>query len=214
MRKLLANVTGVLLALVTLAAHAQEVSVVALFAGKAMLSIDKGKPRTLRTGETWNGVTLISADSDAAVISIKGKKQRLRIGEGAYSTATVQSGRATTTLIADSSGHFATLGSINGASVRFLVDTGATLVSMGVEDARRAGVNYLAGRLAYSQTANGVTPIYRVTLDSVKVGDITLNNVEGAVHGSGLPVVLLGMSFLGQLEMRNQGDSLVLTKRY
>ena len=214
MRKLLANVTGVLLALVTLAAHAQEVSVVALFAGKAMLSIDKGKPRTLRAGETWNGVTLISADSDAAIISIKGRKQRLRIGEGAYSTATVQSGRATTTLIADSSGHFATLGSINGASVRFLVDTGATLVSMGVEDARRAGVNYLAGRLAYSQTANGVTPIYRVTLDSVKVGDITLNNVEGAVHGSGLPVVLLGMSFLGQLEMRNQGDSLVLTKRY
>jgi aspartyl protease family protein len=214
MRKSVANVTGVLLALLSLAAQAQEVSVVALFSNKAMLSIDKGKPRTLRAGETWNGVTLVSADSEAAVISIKGKKQRLRIGEGAYSTATVESGRATTTLIADSSGHFATLGSINGASVRFLVDTGATLVSMSVEDARRAGVNYLAGQRAYSQTANGVTPIYKVRLDRVKVGDITLTNVEGAVHGSGLPVVLLGMSFLGQLEMRNQGDSLVLTKRY
>jgi aspartyl protease family protein len=214
MRKTVANVTGVLLTLLALAASAQEVSVVALFADKAMLSIDKGKPRTLRAGETYNGVTLVSADSDAAVISIKGKKQRLRIGEGAYSTATVASGRASTTLLADSSGHFVTLGSINGASVRFLVDTGATLVAMGVDDARRAGINYLAGKQAYSQTANGITPIYRVRLETVKVGDITLNNVEGAVHVSGLPVVLLGMSFLGQLEMRNQGDSLVLTKRF
>lgn len=214
MRITVANVTGVLLTLLAVAAHAQEVSVVALFQDRAMLSINKAKPRTMRAGETVDGVTLVSADSDGAVISIKGKKQRLRIGEGAYSTATIASGRASTTLMADSSGHYSTIGSVNGTSVRFLVDTGATLVSMGVEDARRAGVNYLAGKIAYSQTANGVTPIYRVRFDSVKVGDITLNNVEGAVHASGLPVVLLGMSFLGQLEMRNDGSSLVLTKRY
>lgn len=216
MRRIAKNVTGVLLAILfpALCAHAQEVSVVALFPGKAVLAIDKGKPRTLRAGETWGDITLVSADSETAVISIKGKKQRLRIGEGAYTTATVDPGRATATLIADSNGHFVTLGTINGASVRFVVDTGATMVSMGVDDARRAGVNYLKGTRGYSQTANGVVAVYRVKLDSVKVGGITLNNVDGVVHEGALPVVLLGMSFLGQLDMRHEGDSLTLKRRY
>ena len=217
MRSVTANITAVLLTFLTLptSALALEVSVVALFADKAMLSIDKGKPRTLRVGETYNGVTLVGADSEAAVISIKGRKQRLKIGEGVYRTETVRTDRATTTLIADRSGHFITLGTINGASVRFMVDTGATLVSMSVNDARRAGVNYLAGTRGYSQTANGVTPVFKVMLDSVKLGDITLTNVDGLVHESGaLPLVLLGMSFLGQLDMRHNGDSLTLTKRY
>jgi aspartyl protease family protein len=216
MHRIARNVTGVLLALLLpqASAHAQDVSVVALFQDKAVLSIDKGKPRTLRAGETVGGVTLVSADSEGAVVSIKGRKQRLRIGEGAYSTATVDPGRATTTLIADRSGHFITLGSVNGASVRFMVDTGATMVSMGVDDARRAGVNYLKGKPGYAQTANGVAAVYQVKLDSVKVGGITLNNVDGLVHESPMAVVLLGMSFLGKLDMLNQGDSLTLTKRY
>jgi len=211
------NLTAVLLAFLTLCTpvFAQEVSVVALFQDKAMLSIDKGKARTLRAGETWSGVTLVSANSEAAVISINGRKQRLKIGEGAYSTATVKTDRAMATLIADRSGHFFTTGTINGASVRFLVDTGATMVSMSVQDARRAGVNYLAGTRGYSQTANGIAPVFRVRLDNVKVGDITMTNVDGLVHESAaLPVVLLGMSFLGQLEMRREGDSLTLLKRY
>jgi aspartyl protease family protein len=210
-----ANVTAILLALVIGPAAAQEVSVVALFEGKALLTVDNGKPRTVRTGETYAGVKLISANSEEAVISINGKRQRLRLGEGVYSTAQVPSGQATVTLTPDRRGHFITSGTINGASMSFLVDTGATMVSMGLEDARRAGVNYLAGTRGQSQTANGVTPVYQVKLDTVKLGDITLNDVDGVVHEkSSLPVVLLGMSFLGQLEMRREGKSLMLTKRY
>ena len=99
--------------------------------------------------------------------------------------------------------------------MRFLVDTGATMVSMGLQDARRAGVNYLEGTRGHSQTANGVAPVYKVRLSNVKLGDITLNDVDGLVHeNNSLPVVLLGMSFLGQLEMRREGKSLTLSKRY
>jgi aspartyl protease family protein len=99
--------------------------------------------------------------------------------------------------------------------MRFLVDTGATMVSMGLQDARRAGVNYLEGTRGQSQTANGLTPVYKVRLSNVKLGDITLNDVDGLVHeNNSLPVVLLGMSFLGQLEMRREGKSLTLSKRY
>ena len=212
-----ANITRVLIGLLALCAPAWavDVSVVALFPGKAMLVVDKGKPRTLRAGETYAGVTLISSTSEEAIISINGKQQRLHIGEGAYSALSVQSERATVILASDKNGHFISSGSINGASVRFLVDTGATMVAMNVDEARRAGVNYLAGERGYSQTANGVTPIYRVKLAQVTLGDITLRDIDGVVHENGaLPVVLLGMSFLGKLEMRREGDSLTLTRRY
>ncbi|MEK6209912.1 MAG: TIGR02281 family clan AA aspartic protease [Pseudomonadota bacterium] len=215
MRSKAANVTAIIVALLTCPAAAQEVSVLALFEGKALLAVDNGKPRTVRAGETYAGVTLISANSEEAVVSVNGKRQRLRIGEGVYSAISAQSERTTVTLTSDGSGHFVTTGSINGATMKFLVDTGATAVSMNLNDARRAGVNYLAGTKGYSQTANGIVPIYMVKLGNVKLGDITLTDVDGLVHQSNaLPVVLLGMSFLRRLEMRREGESLTLTKRY
>lgn len=215
MRSKAANITAIVVALLSFAAAAQEVKVLALFEGKALLAVDNGKPRSVRIGETFSGVKLISANSDEAVVSVNGKHQRLRIGEGIYSTALAPSGHVTVTLTPDLRGHFVTTGTINGASMKFLVDTGATMVSMGLEDARRAGVNYLEGTRGHSQTANGVTPVYKVKLSSVKLGDIALNDVDGVVHEKGsLPVVLLGMSFLGQLDMRREGKSLTLTKRY
>ena len=213
----IANVTPVLVILLALSAPtwAVEISIVALFPGRAMLIVDKAKPHTLRVGETYAGVTLISSTSEEAIVSVNGKQQRLHIGEGVYSALSVQSERSSVVLTPDKNGHFVSYGSINGASVRFLVDTGATMVSMSVEDARRAGVNYVAGERGYSQTANGVAAIYKVKLGKVTLGDITLQDIDGVVHeNSALPVVLLGMSFLGRLEMRREGDSLTLTKRY
>ena len=214
MRTKAAHVTAVLLAFLTAPAAALEVKVMALFQGKALLAVDGGKPRTFTAGETHGGVTLFSANSEEAVVSIGGKRQRLRIGEGVYSAISVPSERATVTLTPDRNGHFVSSGSVNGTSVRFLVDTGATGVSMSVEDARRAGVNYLAGTPGYSQTANGIAPIYRVKLANVRLGDISLNDIDGVVHDAALPVVLLGMSFLGRLEMRREGESLTLIKKY
>ena len=212
-----ANFTRVLIGFWALGAPAwaADVSVVALFPGKAMLVIDKGKPRTLSVGESFAGVTLVRSSSEEAVISISGKQQKLRIGEGVYSALSVQSDHATAILASDRNGHFVSSGSINGSSVQFLVDTGATVVSMSVEEARRAGVNYLAGERRYMQTANGVVPGYGVKLAKVTLGDITLRDVDGLVsEGGALPVVLLGMSFLGKLEMRREGETLTLIKRY
>lgn len=194
---------------------AVDVDVVALTNGKATLIIDQGKPRTLQAGETGpGGVKLISATSEFAVVEIGGRRSTLRMGEQVSGSAPV-SDKASVTLISDQSGHFITTGTINGATVRFMIDTGATMVSMGVDDARRAGVNYLAGIRAFSQTANGPAPVYRVKLTNVKLGGITLYDVDGLVHqNNNLPIVLLGMSFLGRLEMKHEGDSLTLTRRF
>ena len=117
-------------------------------------------------------------------------------------------------LTADGRGHFLTTGSINGASMRFLVDTGASTVAMGASDARRAGVDPTRGEKGFAQTANGVAEVSRVRLHSVRVGDIVLNDVEATVHSQDMPMVLLGMSFLNRMEMQRNGDTMTLRKNY
>ena len=123
--------------------------------------------------------------------------------------------RQSVTLAPDSRGHFVTDGQVNGVHMRFLVDTGATMVSLPSSAAARLGIDFRKGRRGLSQTANGVAVVYAVTLDSVTVGGITLMNVEGLVHeAAGLEVALLGMSFLSRTEMRRDGSTLTLVKRY
>lgn len=191
-----------------------EIAVHGLMEGRATISVNKSRPKTLRAGESFQGVQLISANTDAAIVEFEGKRRRLTFGE-AVSTSFEGPGSRSVTLVSDGQGHFISLGAINGASVRFMVDTGATAVSMDADAARRAGVNYLKGERRLSSTANGIVPVYKVKLDSVQLGEITLTNVDGVVHTeSSLPVVLLGMSFLGRLEMRREGDTMTLTRKY
>jgi aspartyl protease family protein len=200
-----------------LAASAADVAVVGLFSGKAVLVIDGSRPRTLKAGQTSpEGVRLISATSESAVVEIDGKRQTLVPGQNSYiSGANAGSGGASITLSADTRGHFVTTGAINGNTIQFLVDTGATAVTLSSSDARHLGINYRAGPRSYTQTANGVVPAYRVKLDSVRLGDITANNVDAVViEGNGLPVALLGMSFLNRMEMKRDGLTMTLTKRY
>jgi aspartyl protease family protein len=191
-----------------------DIAVTALFNGKAVVVVDGGKPRALALGEsTPEGVKLLSANSESAVVELNGQRQTLRLGQGTRvgtSAASERSGQVT--LTADARGHFLTTGAINGVSVRFLVDTGATRIAF---EAKRLGINYLSGQRAHTSTANGTIPIYLLNLDSVRVGDITVNNVEAAVlDGAGLDIALLGMSFLNRMQMKRDGDSLTLLKRY
>jgi aspartyl protease family protein len=200
---------------VALPAGATEVNVIGLFPGKALVVIDRGAPRTLSVGQrTAEGVLLIAADSHGATLEIDGKRQVLELGqhvESAALTGALQS----VTLAADGNGHFTSEGQINGSRVRFLVDTGATLITIPAGEARRLGIDYLHGQQVVSQTANGRVLVYRVRLDSVAVGSMTLLGVDAVVHDSpGLEIALLGMSFLNRTEMRREGANLTLTKRY
>jgi aspartyl protease family protein len=191
------------------------VNVIGLFGGKAMVSIDGGKQRMLSAGQTTpEGVRLISADSSSATFEIDGKRQTLSLGQRIFSEFR-SSGKPTVSLAADARGHFFTMGSINGASTRFMVDTGASVISMSSAEAKRLGISYLNGERGYSSTANGVVPVYGVVLNNVKLGDIVLNQVEGMVHeGNGLTITLLGMSFLKRLEMKREGTTMTLVKQY
>lgn len=200
-------------------AQAADISVTALFGGKAQLVIDGGRPRMLSAGETSpEGVKLISADSKGAVIEFQGKRRNLALGSGMRiggSELSAGNSGASVTLAADERGHYMTMGQVNGGTVQFLVDTGATSIALPSADARRLGINYLNGQRGFTQTANGRAVAYRVTLDTVKVGDITLHAVDAVVlEGDGLKVALLGMSFLNRTEMKRDGQALTLIRRF
>lgn len=203
------------MALTPSAFAATDVSVIGLFPGKAVLQVNGGKPCTLRPGEaTPEGVKLIRLEDESAVVEIDGTRRILVMGQS-ISMATADSGRAMAALSADSRGHFVTAGTINGQTVQFLVDTGASLISMNATEARRIGVNYLKGERGYAATANGTAPVFKVRLDTVRVGNITLTSIDGLVHeGNNLPIVLLGMSFLNRVEMRREGSTMTLIRRY
>jgi len=202
------------------AALAADVNLNGVVGNKALVIIDGGKPHWLATGETSpEGIKLISVSGDSAVVELGGKRQTLKMGQSERLTgggaASGLSGAQKVILTADGQGHFVTMGQINGVSVRMLVDTGASFVAIGGTEAKRLGIDITNGQRSFTSTANGVVPTYRVKLDQVRVGDVTLNNVDGMVHvGDNLPIVLLGMSFLNRMEMKRDGETMTLTKRY
>jgi len=193
-------------------AWAASVSVIGLFKDKAIVSIDGGKARTISAGQTIAGVKLLSADSDRATLEIAGTKRILGMGQSFAGVPTDL--RQSVALTADARGHFSASGSVNGYPTRFLVDTGATAVALSAAEARRMGVDYQAGQETVVQTAAGAMPAWRVKLNIVKVGGITLNQVDGLVVEAGLAMPLLGMSFLNRMEMRREGSTMTLTQRY
>ncbi len=201
--------------LVAAPAAATEVTVIGLFPGKAVVVIDRGAPRTITAGQrTPEGVLLVSSDSRSATLEIDGKRQVLEMGQHAESAA-LTGALPSVTIAADGNGHFMAEGQINGSHVRFLVDTGATLVTLPASEARRLGIDYARGQQAVSQTAAGRVLVYRVRLDTVTVGGMTIRDVDAVVNDApGLDVSLLGMSFLNRTEMRREGANLTLTKRY
>jgi len=210
------SLIGLVFLLAPVLAGAVDVNVIGLTAGKAVVVIDGGKPRTLSAGETTpEQIRLISATSDAAVFEIMGKRQTLTMGQH-ISVGGAASGAQRAILAADARGHFFATAAVNGVSLKFIVDTGASVVTIGAEDARRAGILYLSGPRGAVQTASGVAPAYHVKLDTVKLGEITLNNVDGVVvEGNTLGGMgLLGLSFLNRIEMRREGDTMTLTRRY
>ena len=194
-------------------ALAAEVALVGLLPGRAIVMVDGGKRQTLSVGaKTEEGVKLLGIESGAATFEIDGRQRRMQIGQSVVATAS--SARPELRLTADARGHFVVPGSINGSQVRFLVDTGASFVSLGLSDALRARIDYTKGTPGYSMTANGQARVWKVKLNNLKVGGISLTEVDGTVHEQDMPVVLLGMSFLNRMEMKRDGQEMILTQRY
>ena len=196
------------------AVAATDVALAGLSQGRAVVVIDGGSPRMLSVGAKMAGVKLLAIEDGAAVFEIDGRKQRLVLGD--HAVASGRSGGADAlTLIADGRGQFFTQGSVNGAAMRFMVDTGATFVVLDANGAARAGIDFRGkGQPGSMATANGVVRAWLVPGNTVRLGDITLHAVDAAVTETGLPFGLLGMSVLNRLEMKRDGDTMTLKRRY
>jgi len=194
-------------------ALAVDVALAGVMGSKAMLMIDGRGPELLAVGQTVSGVKLISLQGDQVVVEIGGKKRPLRIGQH-VAGPTAPTGDEKAVLTADGAGHFVTNGAVNGVSARLLVDTGATFVAIGASEAKRLGVDLSRGQVGVANTANGQTSVTVVKLNSVRVGDITLLDVDAAVHSNDLPIILLGMSFLNRVEMQRDGSTMTLKRRF
>ncbi|PPC81246.1 MAG: TIGR02281 family clan AA aspartic protease [Methylotenera sp.] len=192
-----------------------KVNIVGLFSGKAVMIINDGKPRTLSVGQTVDGVKLIAADSSSATLLIEGKTRNLGMGQAASVADTSVNSQPSLTLYANPQGHFVSECKINGAPLKFLIDTGATTVALNSGDAQFANIDYKKGEPVFVNTANGVVTAYRVTIANLKIGSITLSQVDASVLEGGSPsVVLMGMSALKRMEINHQGNSMTLTKKY
>ncbi|HEX2333389.1 MAG TPA: TIGR02281 family clan AA aspartic protease [Burkholderiales bacterium] len=202
------------LAVLSTAVDAADIALIGLIGDKAaVLAVDGGDPKAVKVGQKWNGITVISVERGEATVEIDGKRRVLKIGQH-YRAAAPAADRQSVTLAADSRGHFITEGAINGNPVRFLVDTGATVVALSAAEAVRLGIDYRKGQRGMSSTAGGMVPTYRVRLDSVRLGGIEISGVDGVVLEHGLDIALLGMSFLNRVEMQRDGHTMVLIRRF
>lgn len=116
------------------------------------------------------------------------------------------------TLLRNRQGHYVTPGVINGRAVTFMLDTGATVVSVPETLARDIGLK--RGRSVTLNTANGTARGWATRLDQVELGTIVLDGVAAVINpGHGNHEVLLGMSFLKQLDFTQRGRELTLRQR-
>jgi aspartyl protease family protein len=195
-------------------AAAADVALIGVIGDKAaVLAVDGGDPKTVKVGQKWKGIAVLSVEKDRATVQIDGRRLVLVQGQH-YRSAAAMPDRQHVTLAADTRGHFVTEGAINGNPVRFLVDTGATTIALPGRDAQRLGLDYRKGQRGVTQTANGPVAVYRVTLDRVRLGGIELRMVDAVVIEQGLDIALLGMSFLNRLEMKRAGQTMTLIRRF
>lgn len=208
--------TPLLLAAACTFANAQSVMLTGTIGSRAILIVDGSAPKTVAVGETFQGVKLLALQGEQATVEAGGKRIALRMDTPTSIGAGGGGGGGGNRIVlpVSSGGHFMTQGAINGRAVTFMVDTGATNVSMSAADAQRIGLDFTKGEPVRMNTANGLAQGYRVRLNSVRVGDVEIYDVEAIVSQEPMPFILLGNSFISRFSMRRDADQMVLEKRF
>ena len=181
---------------------------------KALLMM-QGRSVMLAVGQASGGTKLLRWDGEAAVVEHGGAKLRLQVGAAPSrmeGTAAASAAREIVIPVGPG-GHFLTAGSINGQAVRFMVDTGATLVSMSRAEALRLGLDLRGARAVQTQTAAGAAAALALPLQRVRVGEVEIYNVMALVTEAPMPFILLGNSFLQHFQWRRDNDVMRLERR-
>lgn len=204
-----------LLTVLVAAAQAQTVTLNGQLGNQQALLVIDGHPHAVPLGATVQGVKLLSLSSGQAEVLVGGARRIVMLGAG---PVRVGSGSGTPggqelVMTADGSGHFITTGRINGSAVTFMVDTGASVVSISQADADRLGLPYKDAPSGFANTANGRVPVRSIVLNALRVGEVELANIEAIVIPSQMQHILLGNSFLNRFQMRRDDQTMRLTLR-
>lgn len=212
MNRLLPIVTAFLL--LPLSVGATNIEIKALFSGKAYLSVD-GKMKLLGKGDSFQSVRLLEANGRYALLKLPdGSEKKMYLNDRIHQSFK-KPDRSKLTLYHDDQGMFEVSGSINGRSTRFLLDTGATAVTLSGAEAAKLGIDIQSAPRGYVTTASEQAAARFVTLSSVKIGDIQVPNVDAVIiEGDQPDMALLGMTFLQHLRLQRNGASMVLEKKY
>ncbi|MDX1811745.1 MAG: TIGR02281 family clan AA aspartic protease [Gammaproteobacteria bacterium] len=202
-----------LILLIPIAVNAQpSIQVVGLFKNKALVVID-GKQKVMRVGQSYAGVVLESANSRQAILSYNGKSESFALGSSSSFRSSANN-QASYSITPGYGGTYRSVGTINGKQVDFVVDTGASTVSLNSELATKLGIDFSSGKEVSVLTANDKVDGYMVTLDTVTLGSIRIKNVEATVlKGAHPEVALLGMSFLKHLKIVNENGRMKLLQQ-
>ena len=194
----------------------QSLALTGLLGDKALIVIDGANPKLMAVGSSSGAVKLIAINQDRheAVVETLGQTSTLHLGASPVSVgggASPNAGRFIT-IPMGSGGHFFTNGFVNGRSIQFMVDTGASSIAIGQADAERLGIDYKKqGSPVQMGTANGVVTGQRVTLKTLRIGEVEVSNID-AIVGPSMPFALLGNNFLSRFKMERNNDLMRLER--
>jgi len=191
-----------------------SVKVVALFSNQAMLMIN-GKNIIMKKGDVVQGVTLVSASGREAIVRFEnGIERTLGLNQG-IQQAYKKPQNNKLTVYSNKNGMFMMPGKINGRNTHFLLDTGATFIALSSAEADKLKLSYKSGKKGIVQTASEVVPVWHIKLNKVKVGNISVPNVDAVVlKGNSPQLTLLGMSFLKHIKLQRNGAAMIIEQKY
>lgn len=184
--------------------------VVVLLIGSSILANRERLPEMLKYATVWIAIALLLVLG----YSYRDVIMSSRLVAELMPSRPIVNAEGALVVRAGDNGHFFVDAEVNGAMVKFMIDTGASDIVLSPRDARRAG--YALADLKYTRaynTANGVVGGAPVMLDSLKVGPVEIRDIPASVNGAEMDGSLLGMTFLRQFrEYRVEGNSLILQR--
>jgi aspartyl protease family protein len=195
-------------------ASPSDIKVLGLFKNMAVLNINEHRT-VLRVGDKQHAdMRLLAADSEKAVFEIKGKRIELSLSDNnSIQTELPTSGGHMAQLISNG-GLYSVTGSVNGQLADFVVDTGASYVTMSPQQAHLLHLDYSNAKTVMMSTANGKASAQVFKLKSIRIGEIELHDVDAAVMSDlSSSKLLLGMSFLSRVDMQHGTGLMVLKQR-
>ena len=203
---------------ISVAALAQDIRLIASGANRAIIEINGDRLVLTEENPVYGDVQLVSTNSEEVVLNYAGENFTLTTDSDSkliYSETGGDQTASTEPVViwADNRGFFMVDGKIDNRPIKFLVDTGADVVTLSSEQADRLGIDYSSGTDGYAATASGITALKTLRVNELSVGHLTqYDSVVSVIQGQFPDIPLLGSSFLNEFNMYRVGNRMEISR--